>query len=219
MIHFETAAAFAALAFVMALSPGPNLMYLASRSACQGARAGFASLAGVCTAMLGYMAATAAGLSAVFDALPLAYDLLRWAGGAYLLWLAAKALRQPRGGAAVALAPQALGLLYRRGLLTCLLNPKVVLMYGALLPAFVQPDAGGVLAQTLQLGLVQIASAACAHSAVILGAARVTARWRRSARGASLQRYVLAGLLTAVALRMVLEGGARPVTGALAPHA
>lgn len=206
MIPFETASAFTALAFLMALSPGPNLMYLASRSACQGARAGFASLAGVCSAMLGYMLATAAGLSAVFDAVPLAYELLRWAGGAYLLWLAFKALRPPRGEAPMALAPQALGVLYRRGLLTGLLNPKLLLMYGALLPAFVQPGAGGVWAQTLQLGLLQIASAATAHSLVILGTARATALWRHSARGARWQRYVLAGLLTVVALRVVLEG-------------
>src|ERR1700722_13454296 len=91
---------FVSVAFLMALSPGPNLLYLASRSICQGRSAGFSSLAGVCTGMFCYMLATAAGLSALFDAVPLAYDAVRWAGAAYLLWLAYKILTT-RSGASI----------------------------------------------------------------------------------------------------------------------
>ena len=150
MLSLPTCLSFAALAFVMALSPGPNLLYLASRSICQGSPAGFASLAGVCSAMLCYMIATAAGLSALFEAVPIAYDIVRYAGAAYLLWLAAKALKAPSVPIATAsLPPEPIRVLFRRGFTTCLLNPKVVLVYGSLLPQFVHPDIGNPLVQTL----------------------------------------------------------------------
>lgn len=156
---------FAVLAFLMALSPGPNLIYLASRSICQGRSAGFVSLGGVCTGMFFYMLATAAGLSAIFKAVPTAYEAVRGAGAAYLLWLAYKVVTTRSS----VLAPTTLHSedrtqLYRRGLLTCLLNPKIVVTYGALLPQFVDPASADVLGQTVALGVVQIAAAASAHS-------------------------------------------------------
>ena len=206
MLALHTVASFAGLAFLMALSPGPNLFYLASRSLCQGTAAGFASLAGVCTAMLLYMLATAAGLSALFEAVPIAYDVVRFAGAAYLLWLAAKALRTRNAPLATSsLPPEPPGTLYRRGFVTCLLNPKIVLMYGSLLPQFIQPETGSVFAQTIELGLVQVAAAASAHSFIILGAARVSSLFGRSPRFARAQKYLLAGFLAAVAARIAFD--------------
>src|SRR5580658_4639715 len=90
MPTLTTAGSFAGVAFLMALSPGPNLLYLASRSICQGRAAGFASLGGVCTGMFFYMVAMAAGLSVLFRTVPIAYDAVRWIGAIYLLWLAYK---------------------------------------------------------------------------------------------------------------------------------
>jgi threonine/homoserine/homoserine lactone efflux protein len=77
MPTLTAAVSFAGVAFLMALSPGPNLLYLASRSICQGRSAGFASLGGVCTGMFLYMVATVAGLSVLFKAVPVAYDAVR----------------------------------------------------------------------------------------------------------------------------------------------
>lgn len=206
MISRSVASAFGALAFSMALSPGPNLMYLASRAICQGYRAGFASLAGVCTGMLAYVVVTALGLSAIFDTIPLAYDIVRIFGALYLVWLAIKAFRAPaRQLTTSQLAPEPFAVLFRRGLFTCLLNPKLVLMYGALLPQFVQPAQGAVLWQTVQLGLVQVIAAACAHGCVILGASRLAAMFRKNAGLARLQRYVLGVALLAVAAKLGLE--------------
>lgn len=206
MIEFSTAATFASLAFLMALSPGPNLMYLASRAICQGRSAGFASLAGVCAGMLAYVIATALGLSAIFQAVPVVYDIMRILGAGYLVWLAIKAFRAPtKAPGTSTLVPEAFAVLFRRGLLTCLLNPKLVLMYGALLPQFVRAEQGALLWQTVQLGLLQIAAAACAHSCVILGASRVAAIVRGAPRFARLQRYFLGFALLAVAARLGLE--------------
>ncbi len=197
---------FAVVAFLMALSPGPNLLYLASRSICQGRSAGFASLGGVCTGMFVYMLATAAGLSALFRAVPVAYNMVRWTGAAYLLWLAYRAFTTR----STAFAPSALPAdskvsLYRRGLLTCLLNPKVVVTYGALLPQFIDPTAGHVLSQTLVLGLVQILCAACAHSLVICSASAVASVFARRHAFARVQRHLLGSALAGLAVRLAME--------------
>jgi threonine/homoserine/homoserine lactone efflux protein len=206
MPTLSAALSFASVAFLMALSPGPNLLYLASRSICQGRSAGFASLAGVCTGMFCYMLATAAGLSALFDAVPIAYDAVRWAGAAYLLWLAYKILTTRSGASPPAtLNIESRGRLYGRGLLTCLLNPKIVVTYGALLPQFIDPISGHVLGQTVVLGLVQIAAAAGAHSLVVLFAAAVASLASQHRFFAKAQRYLLGSVLAGLALRLAVE--------------
>jgi threonine/homoserine/homoserine lactone efflux protein len=206
MPTLSAALSFASVAFLMALSPGPNLLYLASRSLCQGRSAGFSSLAGVCTGMFCYMLATAAGLSALFDAVPVAYDAVRWAGAAYLLWLAYKILTT-RSGASfpVTLHNESRTRLYYRGLLTCLLNPKIVITYGALLPQFIDPSAGQVLGQTMVLGLIQIIAAASAHSMVILFAAAAASMAAQHRFFAIAQRYLLSSVLAALAFRLAAE--------------
>jgi threonine/homoserine/homoserine lactone efflux protein len=198
--------AFAGLAFVMALSPGPNLLYLTSRAICQGRGAAFASLAGVCTAMLVYMCATAAGLSALFTAVPYAYDVLRVAGAGYLVFLAYKVLRYPCTDLSMSrLGAEPAAVLFWRGFATCLLNPKIVLMYGALLPQFIEPDHGSVLAQTLALGLIQVVAAASAHTCVILCAAAASNLLQKVPGFARVQRYLLGAALIAVAARIGLS--------------
>lgn len=190
----------------MALSPGPNLLYLASRSVCQGRAAGFASLGGVCTAMFLYMLATAAGLSVLFVAIPIAYDAVRWAGAAYLVWLAYKVVTKRTSSLATsAVAYESPAVLYRHGLLTCLLNPKIVITYGALLPQFVEPSAGNVFWQTVVLGIVQVVAAASAHGLVILGAAAVASALSTGHTFAKVQRYLLGTVLAALALRLAAE--------------
>jgi len=204
MPEISAVLSFAAVAFLMALSPGPNLIYLTSRSICQGRAAGFASLGGVCNGMFCYMLAMAAGLSVLFKAVPLAYDIVRWCGAAYLLWLAFKAVTGSSSLSPTALPAESKAQLYRRGLLTCLLNPKIVVTYGALLPQFMDPGAGHLLSQTVVLGLVQIVVAACAHSLVILFSSMVVSTLCKYRAFARAQRYLLASVLAAIALRLAL---------------
>jgi len=206
MPTLSAALSFAAVAFLMALSPGPNLIYLASRSICQGRYAGFVSLGGVCTGMFLYMLATAAGLSAIFKAVPAAYDAVRWLGAIYLLWLAYKVITARSTSLISTVLPsESKAQLYRRGLLTCLLNPKIVITYGALLPQFVDPLSGNVLSQIVALGLVQIVAAASAHSLVILSAAAVASLLSKRHGFAKIQRYLLGSVLTALAVRLLVE--------------
>ena len=93
MIPATELALFSLAALVMVLTPGPNMIYLVSRSLCQGRKAGVTSLFGVAVGFLVHMFAAAIGLTAVFMAIPLAYELLKWLGAAYLLWLAWQAVK------------------------------------------------------------------------------------------------------------------------------
>ena len=202
---------FVVASVLLVLTPGPNLLYLISRTLAQGRAAGLVSLAGTTTGFVVHILAAALGLSAVFVAVPVAYDALRWAGAGYLLWLAWDSVRPASGGGAGGVfAPRPLpaaapAKLFRMGLFTSILNPKVALFYLALFPQFVDPARGSVLAQSLVLGLVQIVVAVIGDTLFVLAAARV-ARWlgERPAWAAA-QRWVLGGVFAAIAVKLALD--------------
>jgi len=202
---------FVVASALLALTPGPNLLYLVSRTLAQGRAAGFISLAGTTSGFLVHILAAAFGLSAVFLAVPVAYDALRWAGAAYLLWLAWDAVRPSADGAAAGIfAPRVLPhappkKLYRMGLLTSILNPKVALFYLALFPQFVEPARGSVLAQSLVLGLIQIVVAIFADGLFVLAASGV-ARWLGQRPAWALaQRWLLASVFAGIAAKLALD--------------
>jgi threonine/homoserine/homoserine lactone efflux protein len=208
MIPLDSLALYAVACVLLVLTPGPNLMYLISRTLCQGRAAGIVSLAGTTSGLLFYAVAAAFGLTAVFVAVPVLFDIVRWAGAAYLLWLAWDAVR-PRGGGGLFarrdLPPVAPAVLYRTGILTSILNPKVALFYMALFPQFVDPARGSVLLQSLLLAAVQIVIAAIGDLLFVLAAARV-ARWLAE-RPAWLtaQRWVLGGVFGAIAVKLAFD--------------
>jgi threonine/homoserine/homoserine lactone efflux protein len=207
MLSLETLALFAAASVLLALTPGPNLLYLVSRTLCQGRRAGVVSLAGTSFGFFFHLLTAALGLSAVFIAVPFLYDLLRYAGAAYLLWLAWSALRQRNGDV---LAPRSLpvespGRLFRVGLLTSILNPKLALFYLALLPQFVDASRGNVFGQSMTLGLVQIAIGVLSDLAFVLAAARIAGWLARRPLWSAIERWILGGVFAAIALRLAFE--------------
>jgi threonine/homoserine/homoserine lactone efflux protein len=178
MIPLEKLLLFAATCLVMVLTPGPNMIYLVSRSISQGPRAGVVSLFGVVCAFLVHMTAAAAGLTALFMAVPLAYDVLKLAGAAYLLYLAWQAVKP---GARSPLEPTALppdspARLYRMGFLTCMLNPKAAVLYLSILPQFVDPHRGSVFVQSVLLGTLKIAICFTLNLLIALSAAGM-AEW------------------------------------------
>lgn len=197
---------FAAVALAMVLTPGPNMIYLIGRSITQGRFAGYVSLLGVAAGFVVYMLAAAFGITALLFAVPHAYDALRFAGAAYLLWLAWQALRGPgmplRPGPLPAHGTRKLFLM---GLLTNLLNPKIAALYLALLPQFIDPAAGDVLGQSLMLGMVQIAVSVAVNATIVLLAGGVAAflvtrpMWQR------VQRWVMATVLAGLAVRLATE--------------
>ncbi|QNM97295.1 LysE family translocator [Chitinimonas koreensis] len=198
---------FALVAFAMAITPGPNMAYMVSRALCQGRRAGYVSLAGVAMGFVVYMLAAALGISALLLAVPLAYDLLRLAGVAYLLWLAWQAVR-PGGGSPFevrALPPDGDGRLLLTGFLTNLLNPKMPVLYLSLLPQFIDPARGHVLAQGVVLGCLQIAVSVSVHLTLITLAGRVALFLADRPVFARVQRWLMATVLGGMALRLAAD--------------
>lgn len=191
----------------MALSPGPNMMYLLSRSICQGRRAGFVSLLGVVTAFLLHILCTAAGLTAIFLTVPLAYAILKYAGAAYLLWLAWQAVR-PGGTSPFAprdLPPDPPARLYRMGFLTNALNPKAAVFYLSILPQFIHPEHGDVFAQSVLLGVTQMSVSFSVNFGIVMTAGTLAAFFGSRPLWLRTQRWVMGGVLGMLAVRIALE--------------
>lgn len=200
--------AFGLVALGMALTPGPNMVYLISRSICQGRRAGLVSLAGVALGFAFYMVSAVVGLTALVMAVPLAYDALRFAGAAYLAWLAWQALRPGAASpfAVRPLEPHSDARLFAMGLFTNLLNPKAAVLYLSLLPQFMHPERGGLLGQGLVLGATQIAASVTVNGAMILAAGTVARFLATRPRWALVQRWLMGTVLGGLAVRMAVEG-------------
>lgn len=197
--------AFAAIALGMVLTPGPNMIYLVSRSICQGRRAGLISLGGVALGFLFYMICAALGITAFVMAVPYAYDALRLAGAAYLLFLAWQAVR-PGGVSAFQirnLQPDSPRRLFAMGFLTNLLNPKIAVMYLSLLPQFVTPGQGSVLTQSLVLGTTQIAISVSVNAAIAIAAGSIARFLGAHPVWLTVQRWLMGTVLAALAARML----------------
>lgn len=207
MVSTSALLGIAVVALGLVLTPGPNMIYLVSRSITQGRRAGFISLLGVATGFFVYLAAAAAGLATVFVVVPGAYTALKVAGAAYLLYLAWQAVRP---GGTNAFAPRALPVdrparLYTMGLVTNLLNPKIAVLYVSLLPQFIDPDGAPVALQSLVLGGTQIVIALSVNALIVVFAGGLA--WFLSARPSwmRVQRYVMGGVLGALAVKLVAD--------------
>lgn len=202
--------AFALVALGMALTPGPNMIYLISRSISQGPRAGLISLGGVAVGFLFYMLCAALGITALLMAVPLAYDVLKFAGAAYLLWMAWQAVR-PGGRSPFQvreLAPDSPRRLFLMGLMTNLLNPKAAVLYLSLLPQFIDPVRGNVLTQSIVLGLTQIAISLTINGLASVSAGSIALFLAGRPFWMTVQRWFMATVLAGLAVRMATEAKA-----------
>ena len=207
MISSGSWLAFAAVAFAMVITPGPNMIYMVSRSIASGRRAGMISLLGVLTGFAVYAVLAAFGITAILAAVPFAYDTLRFAGAAYLAWLAWNALR-PTGVSpfqARDLPQDPPAKLFGMGLLTNLLNPKIAVLYLSLFPQFVDPANGHVLAQSMILGGTQIAISASVNTIIVVMAGSISAFLAARPLWSRIQRWIMGTVLGLLALRMVVD--------------
>jgi threonine/homoserine/homoserine lactone efflux protein len=199
--------AFAFVALGMVLTPGPNMIYLISRSIIQGRVAGLISLGGVALGFVFYMVCAAFGLTALVFAVPYAYDALRLTGAAYLLWLAWAALR-PGGRSPFevkALPVDSPRRLFAMGLLTNLLNPKIAMLYLSLLPQFIDLKAGSVLMQSLALGSTQIIISVTVNAGIAMMAGSIAGFLKAHPSWALIQRWLMGTVLAGLAVRMAVE--------------
>lgn len=154
MIPFDTLAAFGIAAFLLALAPGPDNIFVLTQSALNGARAGILVVLGLCTGLVVHSAAVALGVAALIQASAVAFTVLKIAGAAYLLFLAYQAFRSPAKGLAKDAPRLGLAELYRRGLIMNVTNPKVAIFFLAFFPQFTDPARGSMVVQIAILGAV-----------------------------------------------------------------
>ncbi|AYV46084.1 lysine transporter LysE [Caulobacter flavus] len=203
----KTWIAFSLVCLGMALTPGPNMLYLVSRSICQGKWAGIVSLAGTAAGFVVYLVCAALGITALLMAAPIAYDILRFGGALYLGWLAWQAIKP--GGASpfqVRDLPRDPPVkLMAMGFLTNLLNPKAAMLYLSLLPQFIDPGHGNVLTQSLLLGGTQIAISLSVNASICLAAGTIAGFLATRPSFALVQRWLMASVLGGLAVRMATE--------------
>lgn len=202
-----TMLAYFGFALGMVLTPGPNMIYLVSRSICQGRTAGLVSLAGVALAFVVYMLAAVFGITALVFAVPYAYDGLRIAGACYLAFLAWQTLR-PGGRAAFEvrdLPHDTAARLFSIGFLTSLLNPKVAMLYLSLLPQFIDPGLGNVLGQSLMFGAIQIVTSVTVNAMIVFSAAAIATFLGSRPLWLFAQRWIMGSVLAALAVRMAAD--------------
>ncbi|MFZ5732601.1 MAG: LysE family translocator [Pseudomonadota bacterium] len=199
--------AFALVALAMVLTPGPNMIYLISRSITQGRIAGLISLCGVALGFIFYMLCAAFGITALLFAVPYAYETLKFAGAAYLLWLAWQAVK-PNGRSPFQVqrlpvdSPRKLFLM---GFVTNLLNPKIAMLYLALLPQFIDPAQGSVLVQSVVFGMTQIVVSVSVNSLIAIAAGSIAVFLASRPAWLKMQRYLMGTVLAGLAVRMALE--------------
>lgn len=205
MIPFPDLWLFILAAFVLVITPGPNMLYLISRSITQGKKAGLISLVGVVLGFLFHALMVSFGLTAIFMAIPYAYLILKTLGVGYLLWLAFQAVK-PSGKSIFEtrtdLKHDKPGKLFMMGFLTNVLNPKIAVFYLSFFPQFIKPEHGSILAQSLELALVQMCISFSINFIIVLTAVRMSVWFNRNPSWLKMQKWFMASVLTGLAVKM-----------------
>jgi threonine/homoserine/homoserine lactone efflux protein len=207
MPDLSTLGLFALACLALTATPGPDMLLIASRSASQGRAAGFASLAGIQVGTYCHALAAAFGLSQLFLAVPLAYDIVRCAGAAYLLYLAWKAFFLANGTVPTPdarLPRYPVGQMFRQGLLTNILNPKMALFVLALFPQFVHPEAGSVAGQIVILASLLNLIGLMVNGLVIFTASRIGRAFAERHRFSRVPQFLLGSVFAGLAIRLAL---------------
>ncbi|WP_261512994.1 LysE family translocator [Chryseobacterium paludis] len=199
---------FLLAAFILVISPGPNMIYLISRSITQGKKAGLTSLAGVVCGFLFHIVMVSFGLTAVLFAVPYAYIVLKILGTIYLLYLAYQAIK-PNGKNIfevdknmTADGPKKL---FAVGFLTNVLNPKVAVFYLSFFPQFIKPQYGSIFTQSLELGLIQIFTSFTVNFIIVLTAAKAASFFAKNPIWIKVQKWFMASVLTFLAVKMAFS--------------
>jgi threonine/homoserine/homoserine lactone efflux protein len=207
MLSLQTSLAFFSVSVLLALSPGPDNVFVLVHAAQHGIRAGLLVVLGLCSGLLFHTAAVALGLAALLAASPLAFGLLKGLGAVYLLWLAWLSWRAPtgllEGQAAEGLSPAQT---YARGIVMNATNPKVAIFFLAFLPQFVEPAQGPVQWQILQLGACFGLATLLVFGGIAALAGRFGQRLRESARAQQTLNRAAALVFAGLALRLVWLG-------------
>ena len=195
---------FASIIVFLALTPGPDVIYITTRGISQGRKAGLLSTVGICTGYLVYTLLAALGLSALLQSSAIAFDIVRYAGAIYLTYLGIRTFLSKRAGpltrGTVAAAP---GRILQQGILTSMLNPKGILVFAALLPQFVNPHLGSVPLQMTVFGLTFTLICLCIYGGYALLSGSLGEKLATQPRFASVLRWLTGSVLIGLGVRLL----------------
>ncbi len=204
MIDFTTLLMFSGAVLLLLLSPGPNMAFVISHGMSDGWRGGVASSLGICVADLLLTVLTATGVTALVASWPPSFDVIRYAGVVYLLWLVFKTLQNSAGLDPAQVKRVRLSRVFLQAMLNSLLNPKALLFFLVFLPQFVRPEAGSIAVQLLVLGGVLTLIAGVFHALLGIFGGALSRVFAGNAQSARLQKWGLASVLMLLAARLAL---------------
>ncbi|MCT4141176.1 LysE family translocator [Elizabethkingia anophelis] len=208
MIPIHDLIFFIIAAFILVISPGPNMIYLISRTITQGRKAGLTSLAGVICGFLFHIVMVSFGLTAVLFSVPYAYVVLKTLGTVYLLYLAYQAIKANSKN--IFEVDQNISIdrprkLFTVGFLTNVLNPKVAVFYLSFFPQFIKPQYGSIFTQSLELGVIQVFVSFSINFIIVLTAAQAARFFAKNPTWIKAQKWFMASVLGFLAIKMALS--------------
>ncbi|WP_426134660.1 LysE family translocator [Pseudomonas sp. PWP3-1b2] len=204
MIDFSTLAVFCSAVLLLLLSPGPNMAFVISHGISDGWRGGVASSLGICAADIMLTVLTATGVTALVASWPPSFDVIRYAGVIYLLWLVYKTLQKSPHIEPPQFKRVRVSEVFVQALFNSLLNPKALLFFMVFLPQFVRPQAGSIALQLLVLGGVLTLIAGVFHAVLGIFGGALSRFFAGRSRSARLQKWGLASVLMVLAGRLAL---------------
>lgn len=206
MIPISDLLLFGLAALIMVLSPGPNMIYLISRSLSQGKKAGIISLLGIMCGFLFHILMVSFGLTAIFFAVPYAFVVVKFLGVGYLLYLAYNTVKSENKifDADQNLKSDKPLKLFNIGLLTNVLNPKMAVFYLSFFPQFIKPEYGSILSQSFQLGVIQVIISFSINFLIVISAAKMASWFSRKPIWLRIQKWFMGSVLTGLAVKMAL---------------
>jgi len=207
MIPINDVLLFGFASLIMVLSPGPNMIYLISRSLSQGKKAGIISLFGVMCGFLFHISMVSFGLTAIFFTIPMAFIIVKFLGVGYLLYLAYKAVKSENKifNTDQNLKSDKPFKLFNIGLLTNILNPKMAVFYLSFFPQFIKPEYGSILSQSFQLGIIQIIISFSVNFLIVITASKMAGWFSKKPIWLRIQKWFMASVLTGLAVKMALS--------------
>lgn len=206
MLSLDTLSLFVIASAMLSIAPGPDNIFVLTQSALYGRRAGLLITLGLCSGLIVHTAAVALGVAAIFATSELAFNLLKWVGAAYLLYLAWQVFRAPVGDLSVnGGSEKSARTLFLRGVIMNITNPKVAIFFLAFLPQFAEPAQGNLPLQMLLLGGVFILTAWIIFSAIAIFAARIGHLLKSSHRAQWWMNKLAGGVFTGLAARLLFS--------------
>jgi threonine/homoserine/homoserine lactone efflux protein len=206
----STLAVFILAAVALLVTPGPAVLYIVTRSVEQGRWAGLVSALGVHVGTLVHVAAAALGLSALLVSSALAFDIVKYLGALYLVYLGIRRLvTSDAAAAASAAAPRSLRRLFAQGIVVNILNPKTALFFLAFLPQFADPSRGQLGLQILGLGLIFVALGVVSDGLYAVLAGTAGGWLKQGGRFLRVERYVTGGVFVGLGLTAAFAGNGR----------